>query len=151
MQKTIVIAPPLDSLAQNTPHFVLTGPLFQLLSTKNPSFVLNTDKKDRHAEFWGVLCASLCKTIHKAQNRHCHAEFHAILRMRVIKKYLPRLLRISVEDLDYNQKTPLSEGNTKLKAEVVDSVKVVGLVGVRCIAIIDSQLESEVSLREREP
>ena len=56
-----------------------------------------------------------------------------------------------MEDLNYNQKTPLSEGNTKLKAEVVDSVKVVGLVGVRCIAIIDSQLESEVSLREREP
>ena len=105
---------------------MLRRPKRRVFSTKKPRFVLTTDKKDRHAEF------------------------HAILRMRVIKN-LPRLLRISVEDLDYNQKTPLSEGNTKLEAEVVDSVKVVGLVGVSRIAVIDSQLESEISLREREP
>ena len=128
---------------------MLRRPKRRVFRTKTPSFVLTTDKKDRHAEFWRFLCASLCKTIHKAQNRHRHTEFHAILRMRLIK--LPRLSSDTVADINYNQKTPLSEGNTKLEAEVVDSVKVVGLVGVRRIAIIGSQLESEISLREREP
>ena len=130
---------------------MLRRPKRRVFSTKKPSFVLNTDKKDRHAEFWRFLCASLCKTIHKAQKRHRHAEFHAILRMRVIK----RISSTAFEDfrgrLRLQSEDDLSEGNTKLEAEVVDSVKVVGLVGVRRIAVIDSQLESEISLREREP